>query len=360
MIYYIKACIYTLIANSLWNNYSLISHFYLALNFETKFLTYSIPAIILFMTVIMEMKIIYGIFIKNNPNLVANPTMLKRKILIFYLIYHIFLFYLICNVNTFFVEDFGIALSALTIYIPYILSNTFKVKVKHPPILIILSYTINRCYLPFYFKADKNNIFHIHSNPKLVFLILFSLVFQHLFIYLQVIFGGDFYICSNYLKMKLRIADEESNAKSYSYNKLLKIKDQYKNIDCPICLQPILVNETIENSSNYQLSEQNLNESNSNLDSKLQVDFDQSFNQSLDTTINNVNISDSKIKTHFKLTMNFIFRCFFEYHYVKCSQIKNEFIITNCKHAFHRTCLVEWIEQKSECPIDRTKIIFDE
>ena len=327
---------YFIVLDSLWNIYSLISHFYLALNFSLYFVNLAISSLIIFIVIVIQYKLIYESFIQSNPILLEDHTALRRKILLFYLIYHFFAFLLITNALTFFVNDNGILLNASTIMISYIISNISKQNLKHPPYIYLFSTIFNRLHLPLYFKLNPKNLFHIHTNENLIVSVIIILVIQYFVFLFQYIYNSYYFICCNSIKMRLELYNKD-NAICVNEEYLIANKNLYTNSECLICL-----NALIDTVGSINVNDQSIISDNSLInDSK--VEFEQ----------------NSKI--HLKQNtclLSGIYENFYKFHYLK-NRIENKFVITECKHAFHKICISKWLEVKDECPLDRNKIILN-
>lgn len=362
---------YTLLANSLWNCYSIISHFYLILNLEPRFANYGIPLLLILISMGFELRLIFKIFTKYNPDTPEYRPMMKKKLIIFYTAFHIILLLLIYNANFFIFHDRGIIISAVLMYLPYIYSNSLKTKVKHPPLFLLFALSFNRFYLPVYFKTVHDNVYHIHSNPDLMISISLILLTQHIFMYLQTYFGGNFYLCA-FVKYRLGIKPSESNVKFVNFTNYMINLTKFKNTECFICLNPfeedsIQVSKKKVVKQNKAYSEINsdlasIDTSSTNIDSHLDVSLESDKSETkfdeLQDEINTKTIIKTIVLNCLKVFKN-IFSIVFYFHSFNQNINYEKIVVTECNHVFHKECIEKWVLVKGECPMDRSKIIID-
>lgn len=298
-----------------------------------------------------------------------------------------FAFFLIMKSIILFVDEKFIIIMACLYYTPVLIANLFYDRLKKIPLVISLSYFVNRFLLSFYLKLDENNIYNVHTNKNLVFLVITIYFFQEFIYYIQIFIGGKSFLP---LFIRKKLGHTESNSiKEIEIFEISKYENIAKNKNCPICVTNF--NEDVENESiNNDISVNNNNNNyiitdnseNNNVDKET----DRSFNSILQIKDDSkINSEDKSCKTNklnnelnSSLTFNFSFknllsfsRNFVKVIYVvllkfhdlndinKCNQNKNsssKLLLTNCGHLYHKTCLLEWLDVKRVCPMDKLPI----
>lgn len=348
-------CLLTLILNSIWNTYCLITNFYIAIIYVNKTLDLSFSALILFLNFILEIRVIYEIWILKYPEIIYNHQLMRRRLFYFYLIYHTVLFCLILNITFPLTNEIFIIIASSTIWLPSIINNAIRVKIKNPPLLITILISINRIYHFIYYKGTNKSdcLLRVHSNYYVIFYIIIILIIQHLIMYLQIKYDGNFFLCQK-LKEKCEI---KTNIKYLSEKDLINLKgDSILNNECMICMHKLSEkNIILENGEENVIETEELN--------------DKSINKSQNLTSQNIIhiCSENKIKNNlgsFKANIFCIFLRILEilFNFHKYNSIsKEDFILTtNCNHLFHSNCLNDWIKIKNQCPVDRRELILDD
>jgi len=348
-------CLITLIANSIWNTYSLICNFYIAIIYINKTLDLSFSALILFLNFILEIRMIYEIWILKYPEIIYNHQLMRRKLFYFYLIYHTILFCLILNITFPITNEIFIIISTSTIWLPTIINNAITVKIRSPPLLISILLSINRIYHFIYYKSTNKSdcLLRVHSNYYIILFIVFILIIQHLFMYLQVKYDGNFFLCKK-LKESCEI---KTNIKYISEKELINLKgDIILNNECMICMHKL-------NEKNFTIDkEENIVETEEFKDCSINKVENLSSKEIIHISSQNKKIPCEANMFRKNIHRKFlrIFEILFNFH--KYNSIsKEEFILTtSCNHIFHTNCLNDWIKIKNQCPVDRRELILDE
>jgi len=164
--------------------------------------------------------------------------------------------------------------------------------------------TIDRLFIPLYFRMCPENLFKFEPTPYFGMLVIFLNLLQIFIMMVQKIFGGK------------AILPKFLRPKSYNYYRNLdEIKTtniDMENATCSICLLPLVASEE-----------------------KKTEDY---FQDPKDTVTNKISI--------FR-------KCF-----SKCSLTKKEkpFMMTPCNHIFHSSCLKPWHDKKQDCPMCRLSL----
>lgn len=369
--------------------YISFGNFFLVLNFDSNriFLIYGLPSLLSFITIIIQIRIIYFVFIKRNEALYTNNyQVLKKKILQFYTLYHVFAFFLILKSIILFVDEKFIIIMACLYYTPVLIANLFNDRLKKIPLVISLSYFVNRFLLSFYLKLDENNIYNVHTNKNLVFLVITIYFIQEFIYYIQIFIGGKSML-PMFIRKKLGHT-ETNSIKEIEIFEISKYENIAKNKNCPICVTNFNEdeeNESIDNVISVNKDNNNYNVTDNSENNIVDKETDRSFNSILhikdDSKLNSNDKSCSPNKfneSNSSLTFNFnpknllsfsrnflkvIYIVLFKFHDLndinKCSVNKNsssKLLLTNCGHLYHKTCLLEWLDVKRVCPMDKLPI----
>lgn len=363
----------------------MMSNFYISI--YTKNLGMSLSSFLLLFNCMIEIRMIYEIWITNNQELVADTRRLKRKLMIFYIFYYLLLFILITNVTIFYCFDIWMILISSTIWVPSIINNIFKGKIKHPPILIALIISVNRTYHMFYntLAGKEENVIRIAPNTSLFIYIICALVIQHIILYLQCYLGGSFFLPEKY---RFKLNSKTSNIEFLSTSKLYsKYEDKIRE-ECPICIYPLLSEEKIsELEGKFKKISGNI-QSDTSKSEVLIKDIESGDKVNLDDSTASNSASDASFMTTqedffvqktsrfsiFKILDNFNFyeilwKVFYfvkpflimliDFHHFSKTRTE-EFIKTECKHIFHSECMKQWLNEKHQCPVDRKEIVTEE
>lgn len=214
----------------------------------------------------------------------------------------------------------------------------------------------------------------------------------------QVKRGGRFFLPA-FIRNKLT-----NLAPNIQFIEEAKFIENYKNVqnnDCIICLQSLIKqNEIIEvikanDSINSAISDNDHHSDNNNsqaavyfnktnqnsppnLEDAHQNQFIVELNEQnncnktniLKTVKNKYNeitlseIKETMTKAYFKsieilIILYKILFTFHEYDKIKNNYNNKPLAVTRCNHVFHTTCILDWLKNKTECPVDRTRIIHD-
>lgn len=223
-----------------------MSNFYIGL--FLKYMSISISSFMILFNFMIEVRMIYDSWLSNNPELLIDTRALKRKLMLFYFFYYLILFVLVTNIITFFTEDIYIIVLSSTIWIPAIIENIFKTKIKSPPMIIVIVISLNRVYHMLYnCMTDKlENILHTKMNKDLAIYVLFVISIQVCIVSLQCYVDTKFFL-PNFIKNKLKKYNKKDNIKYYTINKFYKSFPVEKlKESCSICICQLVEDEKIE------------------------------------------------------------------------------------------------------------------
>lgn len=313
---------------------------------------------------IFDLKLIYSVWIKLNESIISQYDLLKKKIIRFYVLYFFLFILLIMFSFTALVRLYYVIAITCFAWIPFIYSNTFKTKVTLPPLIYMLAISFNRIAMPLYFRAYDDNIFSLETYKLLPFVLISILAFQLLFMYLQVIYNGNFYLPEG-IRSKIK---REHTVKSKTLTELIQFNREFDKQECLICLTNLIDSTEVsevqthsQGSHIYKSSNEILETSRS--DAILQVDVNSEVLKAKSTNDRMTCLRSLKYIIDFLKFLGRIFlktlQIMFCYHNFTKDDVEKIFMLTKCGHAFHRKCLEEWLKVKRECPNDRTLLYYE-
>ena len=328
----------TVFNNIIWNSFGSLCHFFLTVNYPNYLYEFMIPTITFFFNFsITDLRFIYCLWrLKNINNL--TQVIIRQKLLKVY-----FTFYIIIFISLFFVIKFlfykhFIIVGILVTWTPQICYNIYyQNKIALPWSYIILT-SIYRLFIPCYFRCYKNNFLLISPDYILTFFIIILMILQIYILYFQSKKGSRFFLPKKY---RNKVFDFYKTKEE-----IIKLYPDLKNIECVICLNPLLIEE-IDNYSNINL----------NNDLISITDNENTQINKRNKQINDKNIEDNNIKNNYYWIKKI--NSFFEFSERSFNIEGKKYMITPCKHFFHSKCLELWLQRKRECPNCRTKIKFN-
>jgi len=168
--------------NVIWNAYGCICHFTLAVNNEQYVPHFGIPAFFYFTNFsIFELRLLYNLWKNQNITDVQDINNIRKKLIQFYITFYIFLFLSLFFVTKFYFEQMYIAIAVIVTWLPQIIYNiVYKNRTSMPIITIILN-TINKLFIPVYFRGCRENIFKVRTDMNFTYLILGIMTFEVIF-----------------------------------------------------------------------------------------------------------------------------------------------------------------------------------
>lgn len=173
------------------------------------------------------------------------------------------------------------------------------------------------------------NIFEAEPHTLMAIIGLISIFTQIVFLFLQMSFGGLFFIPKSCRKGYYNYFRTIEDIKSF--------KSDFETYHCSICLSAFIEEEsTTIDPGNAQLV------STSGIDD-MPLD---SNKQAIDSDYYSINVSSTNCRDKLR---NFIRR-------KQKGKKVDKLMVTPCKHIFHPECLRVWSERKNECPVCRKPI----
>ena len=328
----------TVFSNIIWNSYGCLCHFFLTVNYQNYLYEFIIPTITFFLNYsITDLKFMYCLWrLKNINNL--TQLIIRQKLFKVYLTFYITIFFALIFVIKFLFYKHFIIIGILLTWTPQILYNIYyQNKIALPWSYIILT-SIYRLFIPCYFRCYKNNFLLISPDYTLTFSLIILMIFQIYILFFQSKKGSRFFLPKKY------------RTKGFDFYKtreeIINLYPDLKNIECVICLNPLLIKE-IDNSSNINL----------NNDFILNTDNENTQINKRNKQIEDKNIEDNDLNNNNSWKKKF--NSFFEFSERSLNIEGKKYMITPCKHFFHSKCLELWLQRKRECPNCRAEIKFN-
>ena len=332
-------CLLTICQNILWNSYGCYCHFFLLLNYYNYRRYLGIVCLIDSLNFgFIEFPLLYYLFSKRYAHLITDVLVLRKTILQYcFAFYMVMLFTFIFVMKCYYSPPFILFTITIT-WIPQIIYNiNYNNKVSFP-LIYYIDIVLNRLFPSFYFNFFKDNFLGISINRNIVIICIIILVSSTLILYCQYIFGPKYFLPG--LNELIPEFDMYKNEKE-----LRKIVKDVDNLDCLICLAPII----IKNNEQQNINSYNINATNNNETENLVINVKGDFEK----INNNNNCCNCEI---FKIKLIGDESKFWNFHEYNKNIYNKKFMITPCNHVFHTQCLEEWFKMKKECPKCRTEI----
>ncbi len=221
------------------------------------------------------------------------------------------MFFSLFYVMKFFFEKPYIFSAVIFTWVPQIIYNAMYKNKLSMPLMNIILVSLNKIFLPFYFRGCPENFFQLSHDYTFILLCLACLIIETLLMYSQSALGPRWFLPNRF---------NESTFDFYkTKSEVLMIRPDAELHDCVICLFSLLSSE------NYK-------------------HFTDDF----------VAAGESrKLKCSLFEGCKFNFRNF---HEASINLNRKPYMMTLCKHFFHTPCLESWFKQKKECPSCRQEI----
>ena len=334
-------CIFTVCQNIIWNCYCCYNHFFLLLNYMEYKLFFLLICSLNFLNFgFIEFPLLYQLLSLRYSHLINDVLAYRKKIIQFCFIFYIILLFSFIYGMRFFYSPYFIFFSFIFTWLPQIIFNIYNKNRVSFPIIYIISVILNRIFPSFYFNIIENNFMRIPNNQKIEIINISILFLLTLILYSQTLFGPRWFL------PMLQV--EEYNF--YIDEKDLRIlKKDVNNLECLICLNPIIENKIINNIINYNNG----------------MGFNETDNLVIEVNDNSLNYSENDKKSFRFCKFKYKNRCygensiFLNFHEFSKNIMNKPYMITPCLHVFHSECLEEWFKMKKECPNCRTEITQD-
>ena len=184
-----------IIIDLVWNSFACLIHFLFAIMHSLYAWFFGIPSLLLFLQfTFIELRFMYLTWNKQNIRDLDNPYIIRKKLARFY-----FLFYSIIFISMFFVMKFFfyknyIVFAVSILWIPQILYNALYNVKKIPPVQYIVMQSLNRVYLPFYFRGCPSNFLEFKHDVPFIVMCMGIVLAEIAVLYLQGVKNPRFFI----------------------------------------------------------------------------------------------------------------------------------------------------------------------
>lgn len=347
-------CVFTICQDIIWNCYCCYSHFYLLLNYKEFKLYFLIACFLYFINFgFIEFTLLYQLLCIKYAHLINDVLVFRKKIIQFCALFYVTILFSFLFVMRCFYSPPFILFSFIFVWLTQIIFNIqYKNRVSFP-IIYLISMILNRAFPSLYFNYYEDNFLLIPINKNIEKNYIYILLLSTLILYTQTLFGPSWFL-------PMLQVDEYDFYIDEKDLKLLK-KDIY-NLECLICLNPI-----IPNANNINKDEDNNNDNNrTNIDNN---NFNETDSLVIEVNDNSVNNNENNNFGHnlylkfckFKYRNKYVGdkSIFLNFHEFSKNIFDKPYMITPCNHVFHSDCLEEWFKMKKECPNCRTEITQD-
>ena len=360
----------TVSENILWNSFGCLCNFVFTMYQNYYYINFGIISFLFFINFsIIDIRLLYTLWNIKFRHLITNPLELRKKLIQFYFYFYLIMFFCFFFAMKFYFNKYYNLFGIFMTWVPQIIYNVKNKNKISPPICYLIIININRLFPLIYFRGFKNNFFDYSTNYKYVFYGSLILIVSTLILYSQTLFGSRWFL--NYNK--------KSNFDFFkTEDEIKEIRNDAQNLECLICLNPILKeNESKEeniyvfdNNNKIEIENDDLNpnknEISLNINEKDLININvyekekKIINMNNFDTINNEN-NNNNIETKKKLCkckINYsnIYNICFNFHEKSANIFNKPIMITPCNHIFHSDCLEEWFRMKKECPSCRNEI----
>lgn len=206
---------------------------------------------------------------------------------------------------------------AVIAWLPQILHNIFNRNRLCLPYLSIIALSLNKIVMPFYFRANEDNMFQIKKKAESVYLACAVLLVEAVVLILQSAIDPLFFLPD-------RFKPKEDGCSIFLTENEIKtaLGTRFEQMDCVICIHPLAP------TAGKLYTEDDF------------LDLNQERRCGL-----------RKVVKLFSNCRNFI-----DFHRIEIKRAKKNYMATSCMHYFHTDCLESWIKVKKECPFCRKEI----
>ncbi len=128
-----------------------------------------------------------------------------------------------------------IIFSGIILWTPQIIYNVVYYNKYIYPFFYIIIASIERLFYSFYFRAYDHNFFKIKGDKMYIYIMIIYIIINIIILFLQSLKGPRFFLSKKYIK------------EDYDFYKtkeeLLQLSNNFSNVDCVVCLQPIFYDD---------------------------------------------------------------------------------------------------------------------
>ena len=345
--------LFTLCQGFIWHSYCCLSNMNFGVNYPTYVIRFTLLSgchMICF--AIFDLKLIYTYWQILSRQLPYDIFL--RKKLRFYICFYAFVFGSFFMLLKAYYDKTYITIMSVILWLPQIIFNCIRNNIVGLPFMYILITTLDRMFLPLYFRGYNKNLFRIRNDTTFIIGVCVYLGVNVCVLYVQVCCGGR---CALTKTMKRKAFEYYK-----SRDELLKVKVNAMDLDCVICLQKVIADHEGENQVRKGNKKNDgavsLNSSlisdNADKDKDVVVSVMSCTSNGNDfECYNNSNRKKKNKSIKWKQTIYIctnIYAIVFTFYKVNKNKENKPYMITPCGHVFHTKCLEEWFYCKKECP----------
>jgi hypothetical protein len=125
---------------------------------------------------IFELKLLYTLWRFKYNRYLNDPIIMRKKLIQFYFVFYIVMFFSLFYVMKFYFEKKYIFCAICLTWIPQIIFNCItKNRISMPGVNILLT-SINKMFLPFYFRGCPDNFFQFSYDYHFIWLCTFTML----------------------------------------------------------------------------------------------------------------------------------------------------------------------------------------
>ena len=349
--------LFTLIQSMDWHVYCCMTHLNWSIKNFNYFYHFNIITLLYIITVIgFDFRLIF-IYWKIKAENTSNRTVVNLKISYY------FSFFIFFMISIFFITDLMIyypliIFSGIILWTPQIIYNVVYYNKYIYPFFYIIIASIERLFYSFYFRAYDHNFFKIKGDKMYIYIMIIYIIINIIILFLQSLKGPRFFLSKKYIK------------EDYDFYKtkeeLLELSNNFSNVDCVVCLQPIFYDDETDDN---KTEKENVKDDSINTDYNISVNeiSINDLNKDKKNMENNIlkqkkeNIKKNVMKKNkkclnvcyfnLKEIINVLFlEGFYKFYRISKNPRNKKYMRTPCNHAFHSLCLEKWLVRKKECP----------
>ncbi len=315
----------TLLYNLLWNIFGFVIHIKISVENFLYLFQFLMIALSFFLNIILcDFRLLHLIWRDRYLKIINDSRIsdnFKKKLPFIQLTIYFISFSVLFRINELIFNPNYIILCVLMTWLPQIIYNSIYNINSFAPSFYIFFLSVNRLFIPCYFRGYQYNFYLISPNYKVVIKSSIIMILMILLMYSQKIFGTRWFLPLFKNTNEGKYIDEKD------LNELISKRNNKENIiECVICLKDINVDK---------------------------------LNESLSTVLNDFNILDKKNKGNdYWDDYGFFWKPFY-FSKRKINYNNKPYFLSSCNHLFHSECIDNWLNVKRECPVCRSNIYIE-
>ena len=350
--------LFTIIQSIDWHIYCCMTHINWSITNFSYFYHFNVISVLYIILIIgFDFRFVFNYW-KIKKEYLPNRRLINLKIA-YYFSFFIFFF-----ISFFFITDLMIyypliIFSGIIMWTPQIIYNIINYNKYIYPFFYFIIASIERLFFGFYFRAYNQNFFNIKGDKKIIYLLIIYFIINYIILFLQSFKGPRFFLSKKYIKEDFDFYKTK--------DELLEFSSKITNVDCVICLQPILCDEETDDGNGKEKN----NDDNKNINTDCNLSINEMSINDLNKEKKNMEINilkqkkvnmSTKVKKkgtifwntfcyNLKEIINILFlEGFFKFYRISKNPQNKKYMKTPCNHIFHSLCLEKWLVRKKECP----------